>query len=111
MEDKKNIESKFSDTYKSITDGEVIGKVISIVHEKVDEETGKYTMGNITVKCEDGLHMYVCNEAKLNEISLLRSQMLATRSKPVFSIYVIPHTLLDGSGVRGRVSGFCPEYD
>lgn len=100
----------FEDTYKSITEGEITGKLIAIAHESEDEE-GNYKMGNITLKCEDGLHMYVANETKLRELETMKAQMLATRSKPTICVYVVPCVLKSGDGVRGRIAGFSPEFD
>ena len=101
----------FNETYKSVTEGEVIGKLIAVVDETTDAETDAYKMGNVTLKCEDGLHMYVANQVKIREIRTLQAQMLATRSQPKITLYVVPIVLKSGEGVRGRIAGFSPEFD
>lgn len=100
----------FSEMYKSISEGELTGLLIDVAHEYETKE-GKYKMGNITLKCENGYYMQVCNETKLRAIETLRAQMNATRSNPKITVFILPIELQDGSGIRGRVAGFSPEFD
>ena len=104
-------EKSFNETYKSILEGEVTGKLIAIAHESTNPETDKYTMGNITIVVDGSLHMYVCNENKLKELEVLKAQMMATRSQPKITLFIVPAVLKSGEGVRGRVAGFSPEFD
>ena len=108
----QKLENKtFDETYKSITEGEVTGRLIAIAHESTDPETDVYKMGNISLIVEGKLHMYVCNEPKLRELETLKAQMMATRSQPKITLFIVPAVLKSGEGVRGRVAGFSPEFD